>query len=131
MACLSLTASVAHLVTVEDPSPLNERNREMMEQENQQPDGVCRMWNGQPLSKHGAFMDIEEHQRVLSMGGNALKAIGAMMLPGTDAADEATTTKRSELSEIFSFFGEVMAERSQLISDAVFRIEQAANGRCV
>jgi len=129
MACLSLTASVAYLVTVEDPSPLNERNREMMEQENQKPDGVCRMWNGKPLASHGAFMDIEEHQRILSMGSNALKGIGAMMLPGTEVADEATLARRLELSELFSFFGEVMAERSQLISDAVFRIEQAANGR--
>lgn len=87
------------------------------------------MPNGQPLSGHWAFVDIEEHQRILSMGSNALKGIGAMMLPGTDAADEATITKRSELSEIFSFFGEVMAKHSGHISDAVFRIEQAANGR--
>lgn len=129
MASLSRTAAVAYLVTVEDPSPLKERNREMTEQENQQPDEVCRMWNGKPLASHGAFMDIEEAQRIISMGSNALKGIGAMMLPGTNAADEATTAKRLELSEIFSFFGEIMAEKSQHISDAVFRIEQAANGR--
>lgn len=87
------------------------------------------MPNGQPLSGHWAFVDIEEHQRILSMGSNALKGIGAMMLPGTDAADEATTARRLELSEIFSFFGEVMAKHSGHISDAVFHIEQAANGR--
>ncbi|WP_374279161.1 hypothetical protein [Azonexus sp.] len=81
------------------------------------------------IENHGAFTDIEEAERLLSMGCNALKGIGAMLLPGTNAADETTSARRLELSEIFSFFGEVMAERSQLISDAVFRIEQAAGGR--
>lgn len=108
---------------------MNEMNEEMSTTETQDSDGICRMWGGRPLSEHGAFSDIEEHQRILSMGSNALKGIGAMMLPGTDAADEATTAKRLELSEIFSFFGEVLADRAQLISDAVFRIEQAADGR--
>lgn len=108
---------------------MEERNQAMNAPETNQTEGICRMLNGKPLSEHGAFMDFEESQRLLSMGCNALKGIGAMMLPCTDAADEATTAKRYELSEIFSFFGEVMAERSQHLSDAVFRIEQAANGR--
>lgn len=112
-----------------DQKTMEERNQEMSTMETPQSDGICRMWNGEPLSKHGAFMDIEDAQRLLSMGSNALKGIGAMMLPGTDAADEATLAKRLELSEVFSFFGEVMAEKSQQISDAVFRIEQTADGR--
>lgn len=110
-------------------STMEERNQEMSASDTQQSDDICRMLDGQPLSKHRAFADIEEAQRLLSMGSNALKGIGAMMLPGTNAEDVDTSAKRLELSEIFSFFGEVMAEQSQLISDAVFRIEQTANGR--
>lgn len=116
------------LVTA-NKTTMEERKEEMSTSETQQPSGICRMWNGEPLSTHGAFQDIEEHLRMLSMGSNALKGIGAMMLPGTNDADEATTAKRLELSEIFMFFGEVMADSAQFVSDAVFRIEQAADGR--
>lgn len=113
----------------EEPKTMEERNQEMSKPESLKPNGICRISDGSPLSSHGEFLDIEDALRYLAMGSNALKGIGAMMLPGTNAADEATTAKRLELSEIFSFFGEVMAEKSQQISDAVFRIEQAADGR--
>lgn len=112
-----------------DQTPLEERNQAMTTPETKQPEEICRMWNGKPLSEHGAFKDIDEAQRMLSMGSNALKGIGAMLLPNTEAEDKGTAAKRLELSEIFSFFGEVMADNSQHISDAVFRIDQAANGR--
>lgn len=86
------------------------------------------MWNGEPLAKHGAFQDLDEAQRMLSMGSNALKGIGALMLPSVEADDKETSAKRLELSEIFSFFGEVMADNARIMSEAVWRIEQAANG---
>jgi len=122
-------ATVACLVTEKGQTTLNERNQKMSKSESQKPDEICRMRDGTPLSSHSAFVEIEEAERSLAMASNALKGIGAMMMPGTNAADEATPAKRLELSEIFSFFGEVMAEKSQQISNAVSRIEQAADGR--
>lgn len=65
---------------------------------------------------------------MLSMGSNALKGIGALMLPSVEADDKETSAKRLELSEIFSFFGEVMADNARIMSEAVWRIEQAAKG---
>lgn len=116
-------------LTLVTTTPLEERNQAMSTSEIKQPDGICRMWNGEPLTKHGAFQDLDEAQRMLSMGSNALKGIGALMLPSVEADDKETSAKRLELSEIFSFFGEVMADNARIMSEAVWRIEQAAKGQ--
>jgi len=107
-----------------------QERKEMTTSNSQLPgDAICRMWDGKPLTTHGAFLDIAEYQRILSMGSNALKGIGAMMIPATSDDEDAPAVKKIEMSDIFSFFGEVLADNSQKISDAVFRIEQAADGK--
>lgn len=123
-------SSVAQIYPPTEVHMTTQERKKMTTSNSQLPeDAICRMWDGKPLTTHGAFADIEEYQRRLSMGSNALKGIGAMLLPVSELADEETPAKRFELSEIFSFFGEVLAEDAKKISDAVFRIEQAAEGK--
>lgn len=123
------TISLAQVVHNHPDMISPQERKEMTTSNSQQPDdAICRMWNGKPLTTHGAFADIEEYQRLLSMGSNALKGIGAMLIPTTSDDEEAPAAKRLEVSDIFSFFGEVLADNSQAIADAVLRIEQAANG---
>lgn len=115
----------------EEQAPMIERNQAMNTPENQHTDAARLQPNGQKLSDHWAFVDIEEHQRILSMGSGALKGIGAMMMPATEKANEGVSANRGELSEIFSFFGEVMTQHTERIADAIFQIEQAVKGGTV
>lgn len=83
-----------------------------------------------PLHKHGAFDEIQAAANLLALGADAIKGMGAMMLPEMEAGDEhLTATRRSDLSAIFSFFGEVLREPAGIISDAAERIQWAAQGK--
>jgi hypothetical protein len=86
------------------------------------------MANGMPLHEHGAFNDLNASTKIVIMGANALKGIGSMMFPESDDANEEVKTRRMELSEIFSFFGEVLFEHGSTIGEATDRIDMASRG---
>lgn len=77
-----------------------------------------------PLHKHGTFDDMGAAINLLALGADALKGIGAMMLPSMIAHDEQLSeVRRSDISAIFRFFGEVLSEPAQHASDAAQRLE--------
>lgn len=82
-----------------------------------------------PLHQHGAFYDLAAAVRLLALGADALKGIGAMMQPDSDAGNEQLNmARRGEASAIFEFFGEVLKEPAQIAGEAADRLEMAAQG---
>lgn len=85
-----------------------------------------------PLHQHGAFLDLAAAVRLLSLGADALKGIGAMMQPDSEAGNEQLNmARRGDASAIFEFFGEVLKEPVQIASEAAERLEWAAQGKDV
>lgn len=83
-----------------------------------------------PLHQHGAFLDLAAAVRLLALGADALKGIGVMMQPDSDAGNEQLNmARRGDASAIFEFFGEVLKEPVQIASEAAERLEWAAKGK--
>lgn len=79
---------------------------------------------GQPLHRNPAFLDLAEAIRIIALGADALKGIGAMMQPESKAGDEQLNmARRGEASAIFEFFGEVLKGPAQIASEATDRLE--------
>lgn len=83
------------------------------------------------LHNHGAlFDDMGAAINRLALGADALKGIGAMMQPAMEIGDEQLEcARRSDISAIFQFFGEVLREPVQTASDAAQRLEWAVENK--
>lgn len=78
-----------------------------------------------PKTRNGAFDDIDAAATLINLGTDALKGIGAMMEPEYLNEDgQMNLAHRSDASAVFRFFGEVLKEPLQTITNAAFRLEQ-------
>lgn len=112
------------LAIVSNETTTNQGNENMKPSTDEQPQAAAI-----PLHRHGAFNEMEGAIRLLSLGADALKGIGVMMRPETAAGDEQLNqARRSEISAIFEFFGEVLREPAEIAGDSAWRLEQAAKG---
>ena len=76
------------------------------------------------LSHHEAYQEMEKVLRSISVGVAALKGIGEMMRPYmADGGEELKTTRRSDVSAIFEFFGEALLDRVETANEAVGSLE--------
>lgn len=80
-----------------------------------------------PLDKHGAFDDLRAYLEFIQLGADALKGIGAMLLPETHD-NQLNMAFASEASAVFRFFGEALTEAANNAYDAKERLERAARG---
>ncbi len=76
-----------------------------------------------PLSNREALDDIGLAINFLALGADALQGIGAMMQSEIKVHDEQLNqTRRSDLSAIFSFFGEALRAPAQRVRESVERL---------
>src|SRR5574338_844007 len=72
----------------------------------------------------GELCDLAAHTRLLTLGAQALVALGNITQPDSTPADEELSgTRRSQIATVFSFFGEVLRESSEVAEEAVHRLD--------
>ncbi len=70
------------------------------------------------MSTGTLIQDIEEANRILSLGADAIRGIGALLQPET-ADEQLNFAHRSEAAAVFLFLAEALKPAANAINDAV------------
>jgi hypothetical protein len=84
-----------------------------------------------PLHDHGAFRVIDASLNRIRLMADALHGLGNLMQPETNGADEQLNmTRRSDVSAIFEFFGDVLSESREIVAEAADTLQYKAEHVC-